>query len=246
MCALTCVVDQQDNVDIIDTEKTQLNKVGRHKDNIDEIEQLEINVLKKMSNNGTSDHNTSTEQKHNEGTGREYSSGEEDDETTGNATVRTNYGETDKCGSVSLAVNLSLIVNIILLITKIIVFVMTWSLAVIASLVDSVLDLLSQFIIWLTERKVNRKNDHKYPVGKTRLEPVGILTVSILMIMLSVTVIRESIQSLITQSAALEWSLIGIILLAGMYIVCTYMDITKFRCRKHIQMINIYNSCNRA
>ena len=101
-------------------------------------------------------------------------------------------------GSVSMAVNLSLAVNILLLISKISVFVMTFSLAVIATLVDSVLDLLSQSIIWLTERKVNKHTDikSKYPVGKTRLEPIGMLTVSMLMVMLSVTVIRESIQTL--------------------------------------------------
>ena len=84
---------------------------------------------------------------------------------------------------------------------------MTWSLSVIAS----------QLIIWITERKVNKPNDiaSKYPVGKTRLEPVGILTVSILMIMLSVTVIRESTQALIEQTFDVEWSITALILLSG-------------------------------
>ena len=129
--------------------------------------------------------------------------------------IQANKQET-LSNSVSMATNLSLFVNILLLIAKIIAFAMTWSYAVIASLVDSVLDLLSQFIIWLTERKVKKKNDHKYPVGKTRLEPVGILTVSVLMIMLSVIVVRESIQSLITDSHGVEWSIIGVTLLGGM------------------------------
>ena len=119
--------------------------------------------------------------------------------------------------SVTWAVNLSLFVNILLLFSKITAFVLTFSFAVVASLIDSVLDLFSQLIIWLTERKIRSKNDQKYPVGKTRLEPVGILTVSVLMIVLSLTVILESIHALAANQHAVEWSFIAVGLLAGLY-----------------------------
>ena len=67
---------------------------------------------------------------------------------------------------VTIAVNLSFFINVVLLVTKAIAFAMTFSYAVIAALVDSVLDLLSQFIICITERKVrDTKKSDKYPVG---------------------------------------------------------------------------------
>ena len=143
--------------------------------------------------------------------------------TTTEPTTTIKINDTSKLGvtpksrmrSVRLAVNLSLAVNIVLLIAKIIIFALTFSYAVITSLFDSILDLLSQFIIWLTERKVRGKADHKYPVGKTRLEPVGILTVSVLMIVLSVIAILGSIQALVTLKHTVEWSVTGVILLGG-------------------------------
>jgi len=116
--------------------------------------------------------------------------------------------------SVTLAVNLSFAINVLLLASKAVAFAITFSYAVIAALVDSVLDLLSQLIICITERKLAQPKADKYPVGRTRLEPVGILTVSVLMVMLSITVIRESLQSLITDSHNIEFSVISISLLA--------------------------------
>ena len=67
--------------------------------------------------------------------------------------------------SVTIAVNLSFVINALLLASKAVAFAMTFSYAVIAALVDSVLDILSQFIICITERKVrDTKRSDKYPV----------------------------------------------------------------------------------
>ena len=112
--------------------------------------------------------------------------------------------------NVHKATNLSLVGNIILFITKTVVFVLTFSLAVVASLVDSMLDLVSQVIMFLTERNVKIVNE-KYPVGKTRLEPVGILSVSILMVMSAVTVIREAIAMLARGSTPVSFDIFTII-----------------------------------
>ena len=231
MCALTRQPDQPsapDNVDIIEhnvfpstsqqaSEKIILKKAGRHKDNVDELEHIDIKVLNSMNmnNNNHSRQKLQLRRRSSE----EVSSDEEDWKLNSKSQSMQNFKNDNQTrGSVSMAVNLSLIVNILLLFSKIIVFIMTWSLAVIASLVDSVLDLLSQLIICLTEKKVNIPGDikGKYPVGKTRLEPVGILTVSVLMIMLSVTVIREAIQTLIEQSHGVDWSITAVIVLGGM------------------------------
>lgn len=60
---------------------------------------------------------------------------------------------------------------------------MTSSLSVVASLVDAALDFLSTAIVWITSWIIARPQDkYTYPVGRRRLEPIGVLVFSIIMI----------------------------------------------------------------
>lgn len=97
-----------------------------------------------------------------------------------------------------IAVNVSLFVNILLFCTKIYVYIDSFSLSVLVSLVDSIMDLLAQSVIYFTERNMLKQHS-KYPAGRTRLEPIGIMTVSTLMIVSTIFIIRESAQALIAQ-----------------------------------------------
>ncbi|KAJ4353710.1 uncharacterized protein N0V89_005440 [Didymosphaeria variabile] len=84
---------------------------------------------------------------------------------------------------VKVALYVNLIANTILLILKIIVTVMTSSLSVVASLVDAALDFLSTAIVWVTSWIIARPQDkYAYPVGRRRLEPIGVLVFSVIMI----------------------------------------------------------------
>lgn len=83
---------------------------------------------------------------------------------------------------VQFAINMNLLANATLLILKIIVTVMTSSLSVIASLVDAALDFLSTAIVWVTSMMISRQDQYSYPVGRRKLEPVGVLVFSIIMI----------------------------------------------------------------
>lgn len=83
---------------------------------------------------------------------------------------------------VKVAIYTNLAANTILLILKIIVTVLTSSLSVIASLVDAVLDFLSTAIVWTTTRLISRQDQYAYPVGRRRLEPIGVLVFSVIMI----------------------------------------------------------------
>jgi divalent metal cation (Fe/Co/Zn/Cd) transporter len=47
------------------------------------------------------------------------------------------------------------------------------SLAVLASLVDTILDLVSQVVLFVAERCMQKPNDHHYPAGRSRIEPLG-------------------------------------------------------------------------
>lgn len=85
---------------------------------------------------------------------------------------------------VSIAIYTNLAANTILLILKLIVTLMTDSLSVLASLVDSALDFLSTAIVWTTTHMISRadKDQENFPVGRRRLEPIGVLVFSVIMI----------------------------------------------------------------
>jgi cation diffusion facilitator family transporter len=83
---------------------------------------------------------------------------------------------------VKLALYVNLAANTALLIMKIIVAVMTSSLSVVASLVDAALDFVSTAIIWITSWMISRQDRYAYPVGRRRLEPIGVLVFSVIMI----------------------------------------------------------------
>lgn len=85
---------------------------------------------------------------------------------------------------VTIAIYINLVANTLLLMLKIIVTVLTSSLSVLASLVDAALDFLSTAIVWTTTRLIasSRSERDKYPVGRQRLEPIGVLVFSVIMI----------------------------------------------------------------
>ena len=83
---------------------------------------------------------------------------------------------------VTVAIYINLAANAILLAGKIAVIALTSSLSVLASLVDAALDFLSTAIVWTTTKLISRQDQYKYPVGRRRLEPLGVLVFSVIMI----------------------------------------------------------------
>ena len=83
---------------------------------------------------------------------------------------------------VTVAIYLNLAANAILLAGKIAVIALTSSLSVLASLVDAALDFLSTAIVWTTTKLISRQDQYRYPVGRRRLEPLGVLVFSVIMI----------------------------------------------------------------
>lgn len=84
---------------------------------------------------------------------------------------------------VTVAIYINLIANAVLLAGKIAVIILTSSLSVLASLVDAALDFLSTAIVWTTTKLINSRQDqYAYPVGRRKLEPIGVLVFSVIMI----------------------------------------------------------------
>jgi cation diffusion facilitator family transporter len=97
------------------------------------------------------------------------------------------------------AINLNVIVNVLLLAAKGVAALYSHSLSLIASLVDSALDLLCTVIIWTTNKVVGwrlTKLKKKFPVGRRRLEPIGILVFSIIMVISFLQILKESVEKL--------------------------------------------------
>jgi divalent metal cation (Fe/Co/Zn/Cd) transporter len=97
------------------------------------------------------------------------------------------------------AININVVANILLLIAKCVAIVYSDSLSLLASLVDSALDLLCTLIVWSTNKLVNwrlHKLKRKFPVGRKRLEPIGILVFSVIMVISFLQVAKESIEKL--------------------------------------------------
>ncbi|KAI9681561.1 MAG: hypothetical protein M1829_000758 [Trizodia sp. TS-e1964] len=82
---------------------------------------------------------------------------------------------------VQIAIYINFAANAVLLIGKIFVIILTDSLSVLASLVDAALDFLSTGIVWTTTKLISRQNRYAYPVGRRRLEPIGVLVFSVIM-----------------------------------------------------------------
>lgn len=68
-----------------------------------------------------------------------------------------------------IAMRLSLYVNLAILAGKAYVYVKTLSLAVLAALLDSLLDVVSQLVLYYTERTSDLRSSEIYPAGAARL-----------------------------------------------------------------------------
>mmetsp|Transcript_2 Transcript_2/g.5 ORF Transcript_2/g.5 Transcript_2/m.5 type:complete len:429 (+) Transcript_2:181-1467(+) len=111
--------------------------------------------------------------------------------------------------------------NLALFLSKVYVYVECRSMAVLASLVDSTIDLLAQGVLMWANRASQRgkQADVAYPAGRARLEPVGVVTCALLMAMASLQVVRDASGELITAATQgtvrlldLKWLDLGLML----------------------------------
>ncbi|XP_062180935.1 metal tolerance protein 5-like [Phragmites australis] len=100
--------------------------------------------------------------------------------------------------SETLAIRLSNIANMVLFAAKVYASIRSGSLAIIASTLDSLLDLLSGFILWFTAFSMQTPNPYKYPIGKRHMQPLGILVFASVMATLGLQIILEATRSLVS------------------------------------------------
>lgn len=131
------------------------------------------------------------------------------------------------------AINVNVLANIVLLAAKGFAALSSNSLSLIASLLDSALDLLCTGIVWTTNRLVSWRVDalqKRFPVGRRRLEPIGILVFSVIMVISFAQILQESVQKLLPNGdhsiaslpAAAIGAMGGTVVLKGIIGVCCY------------------------
>ena len=104
------------------------------------------------------------------------------------------HGSTLPDSSSKLAVSISSFANVLLLIVKLVAAASSGSMAVIASAVDSVLDILSGLILYFSSNLAAYVDKANFPVGKSRYEPVAVLLFACLMGSASFQIITEACQ----------------------------------------------------
>lgn len=99
-------------------------------------------------------------------------------------------------------IQINVIANVFLLAAKIVACFFSSSLSLIASTVDSALDLLCTLIVWATNRVVQWRLSslqRRFPVGRRRLEPLGILVFSVIMVLSFAQILQESVEKLLPE-----------------------------------------------
>ncbi|KAL1808651.1 hypothetical protein ACET3Z_025641 [Daucus carota] len=95
------------------------------------------------------------------------------------------------------AMRISNYANILLLALKIYTTIKSGSIAIAASTLDSLLDLMAGGILWFTHLSMKNINIYRYPIGKLRVQPVGIIIFAAIMATLGFQVLIQAIQELI-------------------------------------------------
>ncbi|XGW17358.1 hypothetical protein V3C99_002175 [Haemonchus contortus] len=83
----------------------------------------------------------------------------------------------------------TLVVNISLMIAKAVASYLSGSLSILSSLVDSCVDITSGLVISISTRMIKKRDPYLYPRGRTRLEPLSLIIISVVMGVASVQLI---------------------------------------------------------
>ncbi|KAL4611873.1 hypothetical protein ACB092_08G157500 [Castanea dentata] len=95
------------------------------------------------------------------------------------------------------AMKISNYAKIILLAFKVYATIKSGSLAIAASTLDSLLDLMADGILWFTHLAMKNKNIYRYPIGNLRVQTVGIYILAVVMATLGFQVFLQSAEELI-------------------------------------------------
>jgi cation diffusion facilitator family transporter len=126
----------------------------------------------------------------------------------------------------------SFFMNLCIFLTKAFVAVASGALVIYASALDSFLDLFSGAILSVTAWIMSKPAPYKYPLGKDRMEPLGVIVFAAVMGTCYANIIVEAVQRLASPEEVIcDWSVVGLLMgvvlvKAGLYILCTLVQKT--------------------
>ncbi|GAB2212314.1 hypothetical protein Droror1_Dr00025667 [Drosera rotundifolia] len=126
------------------------------------------------------------------------------------------------------AMKISNIANVVLLLFKIYATVRSGSIAIAASTLDSLLDLMAGGILWFTHLSMKNINIYKYPIGKLRVQPVGIIIFAAIMATLGFQILIQAVEELIRDEPTDEMSASQLIWLTAIMIGATIAKLSLF------------------
>uniref|UniRef100_A0A1I8AW06 ZT_dimer domain-containing protein n=1 Tax=Steinernema glaseri TaxID=37863 RepID=A0A1I8AW06_9BILA len=95
---------------------------------------------------------------------------------------------------------ITITINVVMIIAKATAAYFSHSISVVSTVVDSVMDVTSGVVIWGAVRAIDKTNSYDYPVGRSRLEPLAVLVVAIVMVIANLIVIGESALSIVNHT----------------------------------------------
>ncbi|XP_074292600.1 metal tolerance protein 4-like [Silene latifolia] len=126
------------------------------------------------------------------------------------------------------AMKISNYANVVLLAFKIYATIKTGSLAIAASTLDSLLDLLAGGILWFTHLSMKNINIYKYPIGKLRVQPVGIIVFAAVMATLGFQVLIQAVEQIVKSEANEKMDRSQFVWLFGIMISATVVKMVLF------------------
>ncbi|XP_074307026.1 metal tolerance protein 4-like [Silene latifolia] len=131
------------------------------------------------------------------------------------------------------AMNISNAANVILLVLKIYATIRSGSIAIAASTLDSLLDLMAGGILWFTHLSMKNINIYKYPIGKLRVQPVGIVIFAAVMATLGFQVLIEAVEQLIKDKPYEKMTFEQLVWLYSIMLTATFVKLCLwFYCRR--------------
>ncbi|CAP34623.2 Protein CBG16727 [Caenorhabditis briggsae] len=88
---------------------------------------------------------------------------------------------------------MTIVLNVALIIAKSVVAYLSGSLAILASVVDSFMDITSGVVVWYACYKIERMNREHYPVGMKKLEPLTVVIVGMIMLFANFIVLERAL-----------------------------------------------------
>ncbi|KAJ1298100.1 hypothetical protein BS78_01G427600 [Paspalum vaginatum] len=123
------------------------------------------------------------------------------------------------------AMKISNYANIILLALKVYATIKSGSIAIAASTLDSLLDLMAGGILWFTHLSMKSINVYQYPIGKLRVQPVGIIIFAAVMATLGFQVFIQAVEKLIENEAPEKLNKVQLLWLYSIMIFATVVKL---------------------